>query len=39
MTFTGVFVPGLNKRSYLANPKCRVETFFLTPELKAVGGR
>jgi acyl-CoA hydrolase len=37
MTFTGVFVPGLNKRSYLANPKCRVETFFLTPELKAAG--
>jgi acyl-CoA hydrolase len=35
MTFTGVFVPGLNSNTYLANPACRVETFFLTPELKA----
>ncbi len=39
MTFTGVFVPGLNTRTYLANPDCRVETFFLTPELKAAGDR
>jgi acyl-CoA hydrolase len=37
MTFTGIFVPGLNTRTYLANPQCRVETFFLTPELKAAG--
>ena len=37
MTFTGIFVPGLNTRTYLANPHCRVETFFLTPELKAAG--
>jgi acyl-CoA hydrolase len=37
MTFTGIFVPGLNTRTYLANPKCRVETFFLTPELKTAG--
>ena len=37
-TFTGIFVPGLNRRTYLANPDCRVETFFLTPELKAAGG-
>jgi len=35
MTFTGIFVPGLNTRTYLANPSCRIETFFLTPELKA----
>jgi acyl-CoA hydrolase len=35
MIFTGIFVPGLNSRTYLANPLCRVETFFLTPELKA----
>jgi acyl-CoA hydrolase len=34
MTFTGIFVPGLNRRTYLANPGCRVETFFMTPELK-----
>jgi acyl-CoA hydrolase len=37
MTFTGIFVPGLNTRTYLANPHCRVETFFVTPELKAAG--
>ena len=37
MTFTGIFVPGLNTRTYLANPPCSVETFFLTPELKAAG--
>src|ERR1700722_4341202 len=37
MTFTGIFVPGLNTRTYLANPSCRVETFFLTPELKGAG--
>src|SRR5260370_42043452 len=35
MTFTGIFVPGLNTRTYLANPDCRVETFFLTPALNA----
>jgi acyl-CoA hydrolase len=35
MTFTGVFVPGLNTRTYLANENCRVETFFMTPELRA----
>ncbi len=38
MTFTGIFVPGVNRNSYLANPRCRIETFFLTPELKAAGG-
>lgn len=37
MTFTGIFVPGLNVRTYLANPSCRVETFFQTPQLKAAG--
>lgn len=36
-TFTGIFVPGLNRRTYLANPSCTTETFFLTPELKAAG--
>ncbi|MEJ7926198.1 acetyl-CoA hydrolase/transferase C-terminal domain-containing protein [Sphingobium sp. AN641] len=35
--FTGIFVPGLNRRTYLANPSCVTETFFLTPELKAAG--
>lgn len=37
MTFTGALFPGANKQTYLANPDCRVETFFLTPELKAAG--
>ena len=37
MTFTGVFVPGLNTTTWLANASCRVETFFMTPELKAAG--
>ena len=37
MTFTGIFIPGLNTHTYLANPACRVETFFMTPELKAAG--
>jgi acyl-CoA hydrolase len=37
MTFSGVFVPGLNRRTWLANPECRVLTFFMTPELKAAG--
>ena len=37
MTFTGIFVPGLNTRTYLANSQCRVETFFQTPQLKAAG--
>lgn len=37
MTFTGIFIPNLNRRTYLANAQCRVETFFLTPELKAAG--
>ena len=37
MTFTGIFVPGLNRYDYLANPACRVRSFFMTPELKKVG--
>ena len=37
MIFTGIFVPGLNTRTWLANADCRVETFFVTPELKAAG--
>ncbi len=35
MTFTGAFVPGTNQHTYLANPKCKVETFFYTAALKA----
>lgn len=37
MVFTGIFVPGLNRRIYRPNADCRVQTFFLTPELKATG--
>lgn len=37
MTFTSAFIPGTNSRTYLANAQCRVETFFLTPALKAAG--
>lgn len=35
MTFTGAFIPGTNHHTYLANPQCRVETFFYTAALKA----
>lgn len=39
-TFTGIFVPGFNRNSYLAGPAARVETFFVTPPLrKDLGGR
>ncbi len=37
MTFSGVFVAGFNRRTWLANRDCRVLTFFMTPELKAAG--
>lgn len=37
MTFSGIFVPGLNQRTWLANPQCRVLTFFMTPELRKAG--
>ena len=33
--FSGIFVPSLNRTTYLPNPACRVETFFMTPELAA----
>lgn len=39
ITFTGIFVPGLNRQSYLPDAQARVETFFLTPELKAAGAQ
>lgn len=38
MTFTGIFVPGVNRCNYLANDRSRVETFFVTPELKGDPG-
>lgn len=39
VTFTGAFIPGVNRHTYLANPDCRVETFFVTPELKSEVGK
>lgn len=33
MTFTGIFVPRLNRLDYLVQDGRRVKTFFLTPEL------
>jgi acyl-CoA hydrolase len=37
MEFTGIFVPGLNHATWLANPDCRVRSFFMTPELREAG--
>jgi acyl-CoA hydrolase len=37
MTFCGIFVPGLNRRTWLPSPASQVLTFFLTPELRAAG--
>jgi acyl-CoA hydrolase len=39
MTFSGIFVPGLNRRTWLPNAQSRVLTFFMTPELHAAGER
>jgi acyl-CoA hydrolase len=33
MTFTGIFVPGLNRIDYALGGSRRVKTFFMTPEL------
>ena len=33
-TITGIFVPGLNRRSWLPNTKSRTLTFFMTAELQ-----
>ncbi len=37
LTFTGIVLPGLNRATWLANARCRFETFFMTPELRAGG--
>lgn len=39
MTFTGIFVPGLNRMDYIVREGRRAKTFFLTPELKAAADR
>jgi acyl-CoA hydrolase len=39
MTFSGIFVPGLNQETWLASPSCRVLTFFMTAELRARSGQ
>jgi len=37
MVFAGIFVPGINRRTWHPNARSRTLTFFLTPELKALG--
>jgi acyl-CoA hydrolase len=37
LTFSGIFVPGLNRRTWLPNKQSSALTFFMTPELKAAG--
>ncbi|MFC3713013.1 acetyl-CoA hydrolase/transferase family protein [Sphingoaurantiacus capsulatus] len=37
--FTGIQLPGVNRASWLANPRCRFTTYFMTPELKAAGAQ
>lgn len=39
MTFSGIFVPGLNKGTWDAGPDSHVLTFFQTPELKREAAR
>jgi acyl-CoA hydrolase len=39
MTFTGIFLPGVNKLDYLLAGAQRVKTFFMTPELARGGER
>ena len=39
MTFAGIFVPGLNRRTWRAGSASRVLTFFQTPELRAEAER
>jgi hypothetical protein len=38
-TFSGVFVPGLNRATWRAGPDSGVLTFFQTPELRGEGAR
>lgn len=38
LTFTGVQVPGINRRSWRPNAASRFDTFFMTPELSRRGG-
>lgn len=38
-TYTGIFVGGLNRWTWAADPAARARTYFLTPELKALGPR
>lgn len=39
MTFAGIFLGGVNRRTWRAGVRSRVLTFFQTPELKAEGDR
>ena len=39
MDFSGIFVPGLNRATWLAGPQSRVTTFFQTPDLAKQAAR
>jgi acyl-CoA hydrolase len=39
MSFSGIFVPGLNRRPWIAGAASRVVTFFQTPELQKIRER
>lgn len=39
MTFSGIFVPGLNRTVWQSSARTRIATFFLTPEIKAQANR
>ena len=39
LTFTGIVMPGINRATWLPNPSCRFETFFMTPEMAAAGAQ
>lgn len=38
LTFTGIQVPGVNRRTWRPNAASRFDTFFMTPELAGRGG-
>lgn len=39
MTFCATMTPGFNRRTYLTHPDFRFLTYFMTPELRAMGDR
>jgi len=39
MAFSGIFVPGLNRKDWRAGERSRVLSFFMTPQLRELGDR